>query len=92
MPAPLDLPFYSHGTMDPLDKSRMHPDYWRPSSGDVTITEISLVRIGPETIAKVAQRTGRTEEAVRAYLAGPEQDSVLRDAFLFFGIGPMGKR
>lgn len=56
-----------------------------------TITSVSLVTITPEIVAKVAEKTGRTVDAVNAYLAGPEQDAVLLDAFLFFGVGPVGK-
>ena len=56
-----------------------------------TITEISLVTITPEIVGKVAERTGRTVDEVNAYLAGPEQDAALLGAFLFFGVGPVGK-
>lgn len=58
---------------------------------DLQITEVSLVTITPEIVAKVAERTGRTVDEVNAYLTGPEQDAALLGAFLFFGVGPVSK-
>lgn len=55
------------------------------------ITDISLVTITPEIVAKVAEKTGRSVDAVNAYLAGPEQDATLLGAFLFHGVAPTGK-
>lgn len=69
----------------PLDETKVvRPD-------DLQITTISLVTITPEVVAKVAEKTGRSVDAVNAYLAGTEQDATLLDAFLFFGVAPTGK-
>lgn len=54
---------------------------------------ISLIHVDDQTIRSVSGRTGKTEDAVRDYLSDQEaQDNGLLDAFLFFGVAPVGKR
>lgn len=59
---------------------------------DVQLASVSLVDITNDTVAKVAKRTGYPESQVLLYLDNPEaQDDKLLRAFLFYGVGPVGK-
>ncbi len=59
---------------------------------DFQCITISLCDIPDSTIDGVAERTGKSVEAVRAYLKSDEQDNELLRAFCFFGGGgPIGK-
>lgn len=62
-----------------------------PDAPQIGFLEVSAVRIDDGLIQKVADRTARTPEAVREYLAGDQQDDELLKAFLFFGVGPFNK-
>lgn len=58
---------------------------------DVPLISVSFVSITLDLVKKVSDRTGRSVEAVQAYLKGPQQDDDLLRAFLFFGVGPINK-
>jgi len=61
-------------------------------SGDIRFANISIVSISDDLIARVARRTRRSIDEVRAYLKTDQQDDELLRAFLFFGVGPRNKR
>jgi hypothetical protein len=53
---------------------------------------VSFVGIDEGLIAKVAEKVDVTPERVRAYLGDPvDQDRDLTHAFLYYGVGPVGK-
>jgi hypothetical protein len=51
---------------------------------------ISFVDLAPY-VPLVAARVGLTEEQVRAYLGGDDQDDAILDGFAFFQVFPFGK-
>lgn len=53
---------------------------------------VSVVTISETMAAQVAERTGRTVEAVWSYIRTDQQDDELLRAFLFFGVAPFNKR
>ncbi len=53
--------------------------------------EVSVSTISDSDIQRVAEQCRVTTERVRQYLASDEQDDILLRAFLFVGVGPVGK-